>query len=501
MLHSLRFRLSLLLIVAASATLAGFSFYRHNELTEELNENFRSMQAGALERITQVVAVPLWEVNAAALATILRAELTTQDIAALEVQDMNGSTVAAFGRDARGGIVEVNGVGTGSALILERAIVRADNPAERIGRLVIRFTRTHLDATIERDNRQLLLQIVAVNVVLILLLLVSLRVVFAPLAELRQALVRLAGGEGAQAAVTELPEGRYSELARVARAFNLALRRIREESSRQQAKFRDLLESAPDAMIIVNKDGEIVLANLRATSLFGWSREDLLGGKIEMLVPERFRGRHPGHRGGFFAQPHARPMGGERELFGLRKDGAEFPVEISLSPIETQEGLLVAGAIRDVTQRKAAEAALRAANSEQSAIFESATSGIALIRDRVILRCNRKLEEIFGHAPGEFAGKPTRIWYASDEDHARGGSGVYEQVWRGETHRREQQLQRKDGSLFWCRLTGRAVDPADASSGTVWMLEDVTDERAAAEALQEAKRIAEEATQLRAEHP
>jgi two-component system sensor histidine kinase/response regulator len=145
----------------------------------------------------------------------------------------------------------------------------------------------------------------------------------------------------------------------------------------------------------------------------------------------------------------------------------------------------------------AAQAALRAAMEEQSAVFESATMGIALIRNRVIDRCNRKLEELFGYGPGEFAGQPTRVWYTSDAEYRSGGDEVYAQLARGETHRREQQLQRKDGTRFWCRLSGRAVDPADLARGTVWIIDDVTAEHEAAEAMREAKRIAEEATQAK----
>ncbi|MGH8696795.1 MAG: ATP-binding protein, partial [Burkholderiales bacterium] len=145
----------------------------------------------------------------------------------------------------------------------------------------------------------------------------------------------------------------------------------------------------------------------------------------------------------------------------------------------------------------AAQAALRAASDEQSAVFESATMGIALIRNRVIDSCNRKLEELFGYGPGEFAGQPTRVWYPSEEEYRRGGDEVYAQLARGETHQREQQLQHKDGSRFWCRLSGRAVDPADLAKGTVWIIDDVTAEHEAAEAMREAKRIAEEATQAK----
>jgi two-component system sensor histidine kinase/response regulator len=144
-----------------------------------------------------------------------------------------------------------------------------------------------------------------------------------------------------------------------------------------------------------------------------------------------------------------------------------------------------------------AQAALHAAMEEQNAVFESATMGIALIRNRVIESCNRKLEELFGYGPGEFAGQPTRVWYTSEEEYRRGGDEVYATLARGETHQREQELQHKDGSRFWCRLSGRAVDPADLGKGTVWIIDDVTAEHEAAEAMREARRIAEDATQAK----
>jgi PAS domain S-box-containing protein len=155
-----------------------------------------------------------------------------------------------------------------------------------------------------------------------------------------------------------------------------------------KGSFRDLLEAAPDAMVVVNELGKITLVNSQTEKLFGYKREELIHQPVEILLPERFRGRHPGERTQFLASPRLRPMGHGLELFARRKDGTEFPADIALSPIETEDGIVVFGAVRDMTERKLAEkikernVELERQLEEKNAQLEAARNELAALKKR-----------------------------------------------------------------------------------------------------------------------
>jgi PAS domain S-box-containing protein len=193
----------------------------------------------------------------------------------------------------------------------------------------------------------------------------------------------------------------------------LATARDVTERRRAEEKFRGLLESAPDAMVIVNTKGEIMLTNAQTERLFGFNREELVGQPIVTLIPERYRelftgeelvGRPiqtvaSGHRTGFFHEPHSDAMGAGLDLWAIRKDGTEFPVEISLSPLETEEGVLATAAIRDITERMGAESKFRG-------LLESAPDAMVIVKEGEIVLANAQTERLFGFTREELIGQP-----------------------------------------------------------------------------------------------
>ena len=253
--------------------------------------------------------------------------------------------------------------------------------------------------------------------------------------------------------------------------------------------FRDLLESAPDAMVIVNETGEIVFVNCQTERLFGYTREELLGRQVECLLPEHFRGRHLPHRQTYFEYPELRPMGSGIALQAVRKDGQKVPVEISLSPLKTTDGLLVTAAIRDITDRKRAEEELFRAQRElaesekQYRLLFDANPNPMWVFDRLTLRfltVNDAAVRHYGYSVDEFLSMTVRDIRPKEEvarfladlgaDHTRLST---RELWKH---------QKKDGTIIDVEITSQTITFRTVEAELV-LAHDVTEQKRTQEAL------------------
>jgi PAS domain S-box-containing protein len=264
-------------------------------------------------------------------------------------------------------------------------------------------------------------------------------------------------------------------------ATDITERKEAEALRASETRFRRLLESAPDAMVIVDGQGRILLSNAQATMLFGYPPEELAGRPVEILMPERFHAGHVVHRMRYAGAPRSRPMGCGLELYGQRRDGHEFPVEISLAPIETAEGVLISAAIRDVTERRAQEARARLA-----AIVESSDDAIlSRSLDGTILSWNRGAERLFGYTAAEALSNNVSMLVPPDrrdeEPH------ILQRIQRGErVEHFETQRIRKDGRRIHVSITVSPVRGLDGQvTGASTIARDITEQKQAVVALAE----------------
>jgi PAS domain S-box-containing protein len=265
--------------------------------------------------------------------------------------------------------------------------------------------------------------------------------------------------------------------------------------------FRQLVEAAPDAMIVVDPEGAIVLANLQAEKMFGYTRSELFGKRIELLVPERYRGRHVGHRVGFAKAPKVRPMGAGMELRGVHKDGHELEVEISLSPIETSTGRSMACAIRDVSDRRRVEAEVRRTASYLKSSVDSIADNFLLFdeRDHLVI-VNSSARQLFGEAlDGPVEGR--RFEEILDAALAAGLPPLPEDLQALRAHwLAYHQDPRGSFDVRTTRQhTMRITERRTAEGGTVMVIADVTEDARREDELRGARAHAEEANEAKSE--
>jgi protein-histidine pros-kinase len=278
--------------------------------------------------------------------------------------------------------------------------------------------------------------------------------------------------------------------------------RLLHESAMAEARFRGLVEVAPDAIVTVDSKGRLVLVNGQTEALFGYQRQELLGQPVELLLPERFQLGHVSHRTNYVHSPRIRPMGSGLELLGRRKDGTEFPVEISLGPVETDGDLLIIATIRDVTERKRVEETLKRQTAQlrhQADLIDLANDAIIVITpDRSIVSWNRGSQKLYGWTSQEAVGRPLHELLQARYPESR--EAVDEALSRDGKWEGELAHIRKDGEQVLVESHQIIVQEQDGSvEGILAINRDITERRRAEEQSEAARREAEEANRAKSE--
>ncbi len=246
-----------------------------------------------------------------------------------------------------------------------------------------------------------------------------------------------------------------------------------------------ILEAAPDAIVIINGQGRILLVNTQTEKIFGYKRDELLLQPVEILLPEQFHERHIKHRGHYFSEPRTRQMGPELNLAGRRKDGSEFPVEISLSPMKTKDGLFVISIIRDITDRKRTEEELVKVDRHLSAILSSTKEAIFTISmDGRIQTCNPAALDMLGYRESEVIGQSTQKFYPSEELFLEFGKRLGPALKENGYFSGEFELKRANGEVFPVEFMVNVLRRGDQELGVVAVVRDITQRKKAEEALQ-----------------